>query len=126
MVSALQQFQITIDTVAPMQLQGQLGERIQEWSRVISNSIPYQIEPLTNVTYPLGSCEAIRVGSTPTTRTTTETPLLARIPALQRGFSAGRGVFSLPFCWEAPFAAPTPLFDFNAQGAPMRDHGTRP
>ena len=47
MVSALQQFQIAIDTVAPMQLQVQLGERIQEWSRVISNSIPYQIEPLT-------------------------------------------------------------------------------
>lgn len=47
MVSALQQFQIAIDTVAPMRLQVQLGERIQEWSRVISNSIPYQIEPLT-------------------------------------------------------------------------------
>ena len=47
MVSALQQFQIAIDTVAPMQLQVQLSERIQEWSRVISNSIPYQIEPLT-------------------------------------------------------------------------------
>lgn len=47
MVSALQQVQIAIDTVAPMRLQVQLGERIQEWSRVISNSIPYQIEPLT-------------------------------------------------------------------------------
>lgn len=47
MVSALQQFQIAIDTVAPMRLQVQLGERIQEWSRAISNSIPYQIEPLT-------------------------------------------------------------------------------
>ncbi len=47
MVSALQQFQIAIDAVAPMRLQVQLGERIQEWSRVISNGIPYQIEPLT-------------------------------------------------------------------------------
>lgn len=96
MVSALQQFQIAIDTVAPMQLQGQLGERIQEWSRVISNSIPYQIEPLTNVTYPLGSCEAIRVGSTPTTRTSSETPPLAQVPALRRNFLAERGVSSLP------------------------------
>ena len=47
MASALRQFQTAIDTAAPMGLQVQLGERIQEWSRIISNSIPYQIEPLT-------------------------------------------------------------------------------
>lgn len=46
-VSALRQFQSAIDAVAPMGLQVQLGERIQEWSRVMSNGIPYQIEPLT-------------------------------------------------------------------------------
>lgn len=47
MVSALRQFQTAIDAVAPMGLQVQLGERLQEWSRVMSNGIPYQIEPLT-------------------------------------------------------------------------------
>ena len=35
------------------------------------------------------------VGSNPTVSASSKTPLLARNPALQRGFLAGRGVFSL-------------------------------
>ena len=40
-------------------------------------------------------CSQGRAGSTPASRTSSETPLLARIPACRRGFLAGRGVSSL-------------------------------
>lgn len=48
-VSAFRQYQASMDAIAPMGLQVQIGERLQEWSRVMSNGIPHQIEPLTEV-----------------------------------------------------------------------------
>lgn len=47
MASALRQFQTAIGTVAPMGLQVQIGGQLQEFSHIISNSIPDHIKPLT-------------------------------------------------------------------------------
>ena len=47
MVAVLQQYQAAIGTIVPQNFQVQLGDRFQEWSRVMSSAIPYQIEPLT-------------------------------------------------------------------------------
>ena len=47
MVAVLQQYQAAISTIVPQNFQVQLGDRFQEWSRVMSSAIPYQIEPLT-------------------------------------------------------------------------------
>ena len=48
------------------------------------------------MTSPLGSRAAMRVGSSPFRRTSSEIPCLAQIPALRRGFLAGQGISSLP------------------------------
>ena len=47
MIAALQQYQAVIDSFAPMELQVQISNRLQEWSRIMSK-VTYQIEPLTN------------------------------------------------------------------------------
>lgn len=46
MTAALRQYQAIMDTIAPIDLQIQLSERLQEWSRIMSK-VRYQIEPLT-------------------------------------------------------------------------------
>ena len=44
----------------------------------------------------MSASQAEHAGSIPVTCSSSETPLLARIPAFRRGFLAGRGVSSLP------------------------------
>lgn len=44
--AALRQYQTVMDTIAPTDLQIQLNERLQEWSRIMSKAT-YRIEPLT-------------------------------------------------------------------------------
>lgn len=46
MIAALRQYQAVMDAIAPMDLQMQLSERLQEWSRIMSK-VTCQIEPLT-------------------------------------------------------------------------------
>jgi len=46
MTAALRQYQAVMDAIAPKDLQVQLSERLQEWSRIMSK-VTYQIEPLT-------------------------------------------------------------------------------